>query len=206
MEREVLDTYAGLDLATTELSNASGLACPPRCGRCCAHPEVSASVVEMLPMALEMQRRGELEVWRRTLAERAHDARCAVYRPDPGEEGLGRCGLYAWRPIVCRAFGFMARRDKHGHPELSACPVHRESAPEALERARDLVAAGFPAPNAADTARRVALLSPQEAVLLPINQALARALESVALHAHFAAAERDAPEPEGSGAPPLLSA
>lgn len=187
--RAVQEVFAAIDAGTQRLASESGLACPPRCGRCCITPEVSASVAEMIPMAEEILRRGESARWRALLAQHAGSARCVAFRPDPGEGTHGRCELYEWRPSVCRAFGFAARRDKHGEPELIDCPVHAQRLPAALERARALVASGIEIPVLADAARTIALERPSDARILPIDRALASALEECGLRALLGAQE-----------------
>lgn len=198
--RAALDAFAAIDLGTARLAAESGLACPPRCGRCCITPEVSASVAEMIPMAEEILRRGESARWRARLAQRAQDGRCVAFRPDPEDASRGRCELYEWRPSVCRAFGFAARRDKHGRAELIDCPVHAQHSPAALDRARALVAGGLEVPVLADAARAIALQRPSDARVLTIDRALASALEEVELRAQLGAEE--ARGPSAPGAPP----
>jgi len=95
----------------------SGLACPPGCGRCCLHPDIRVAPLEMLPMALELWRRGVAE---RVLTE-LESAGDICHAFQAGErEGQGSCGQYAHRPFICRAFGVAAVIGKNG-PAASVC-------------------------------------------------------------------------------------
>ncbi|MEW6072984.1 MAG: YkgJ family cysteine cluster protein [Planctomycetota bacterium] len=179
---EVLGLLRAAAVRTEALARAAELACPALCGRCCLANEVESTVLEMLPAARELLRRGEAEAWLARLAAPGLPARCVLYSPLTADGTRGRCSLYERRPSVCRLFGFAARRDKHGRPELVACAVHREERPGETARAASLVAEGFPAAVFADEHVAIAAVHPTLGTeLLPINVALARALEALAL-------------------------
>ena len=189
-----------LDASTSSLRAASGLACGSGCGACCLSPEVETTVLELLPLALELQRRGTLEAWSERLAAAPPGAPCALYEPDPTDARRGRCGAYAQRPSICRLFGFAGRRDKDGSTRFMTCSVLRTEAPETVARAQALVEDGFPVALYGETAIELSALSPDQGTRLqPINDALAEALARVGLAARYAAAA--APEAD-DGAPP----
>jgi Fe-S-cluster containining protein len=179
-----------LDRQTAALARTAGLACPRGCGLCCTTPAVETSVLEMLPMAEEVFRRGESELW----SERAHATEssqlCLAYEHEPGHPEKGRCSLYAWRPPICRLYGFAGRLDKHGRAEFVACPVHEAATPAATERAAELALAGHPlplftTPTLAISALDLALGGER----LPIRTALLRALDHVGLRSALALRE-----------------
>lgn len=178
----VLAHFERLDRGTAAVALATGLACPPGCGRCCTTPDVLVAEIELVPMAEEILRRGEERAWRERLVARGEDRRCPVYEPSPEDPMQGRCGLYAWRPLVCRLFGFSARRDKRGQAELAACKVHVELTPERVAGARAAIAAGLAVPMLGDEATALRGLDPSAAPeLQPIGSTLLRLLEKLAL-------------------------
>lgn len=199
------------DAQTAALRARTALACPPRCGACCLSPEVETSVAELLPMALELVRSGRAAALLETLAPDAPSPpeRCALYAPDPDEPRRGRCQAYAERPLVCRLFGFTARRDRLGRPRLAACATMRAALPGDVAAAERALEAGLPAGVGGDLSQLLALELPGEgSEQLPINVALRRALERVLLAERYAALERLAPVPaaeaaDGPPGPPL---
>lgn len=188
----------------------TALACPPGCGACCLSPEVETTVAELLPMALELVRSGRAAALLETLAAETPDApkRCVLYAPDPDDPRRGRCQAYAERPLICRLFGFTARRDRLGRPRLAACATMRSVAPENVAAAERAIEAGLPVAIGGDLSRLLAIELPGEgSQQLPINVALRRALERVLLAERYAALERIAlvppAEAEGPPDPPL---
>lgn len=189
MDRErserVRDAFARADAGTAALRAATSLACPPGCGACCLSPEVETTVAEVEPLARALVEEGRAGA----LIERLADAPapCALYVPEPDDPRRGRCSAYRDRPLVCRLFGFSARRDRQGQPELLACRTMRAGDPDGVARAARAVAAGeVEAPVSADLARALVSELPGEAGrLLPINVALARALERELLRARL---------------------
>lgn len=194
LEHELSALFSRIDARTSELAEAAGLACPPGCGRCCTSPEVETTVVECLPLARELVARGALQAVLARL--RPEERTCALYEPDSGDPARGRCGMYAWRPSVCRLFGFAARGDKYGRAELVRCKVLFEHDPAAGARAAELVREQGLGARFGEVALEVASLDPQLGErLLPINVALRSALERVALAQAFARDEADGERP-----------
>jgi uncharacterized protein len=168
---------AGIDRPVEAFEGATGLRCLAGCGACCETPEVETTALELLPLAFELVRAGTAEAWLQR-ARAAAGQRCVNYLSDPGTPGKGRCEAYGGRPAICRLFGSTARiRD--GRTELVTCRVKRRETPDRVAAAE---AAIDVAPLLADLARTVTSLDP---VLgrerLPINEALARAIERVGL-------------------------
>lgn len=199
LARSVALVHERLDASTRALREASGLACARGCGACCLSPEVETTVLELLPLALELLRRGELEAWSARLEATTPGAACVLYEPDPSDPRRGRCSAYAHRPSLCRLFGFAGRREKDGRARFMTCSLLRTDDPAAVARADALVRAGFPVALYGDVARELSALSPDLGTRLePINRALADALARVGLAARYAAA---APEAD-DGVPP----
>lgn len=172
---ELLKLFAEVDFATQAVAERAGLACPGGCGRCCDNPDIWTTPAELVPLAVELVTRGAAD----EAYDRAQAADRCVFLDSSGP-GLGRCSVYALRPMVCRLFGFAARRDKSGGLELAACAVHKQVAPEAVARARAIAAEGG-APVFAEWQERVRELDGAAAELMPLNRALQVAIERVSL-------------------------
>ncbi len=180
---QVIESYTQIDQAIATVQAATGLFCPEGCGQCCENPNVEATPLELLPLALELFRRGEVECWLEKAQTVNYSGCCVFYRPDSTIPGNGRCQVYPWRPSVCRLFGFATVTTKHGHPELAVCLRHKSTSPEAAAAAQEAIAQGLPAPNFAEVTQQIANLNPYLGTeRLPINQALQVAIERVGLY------------------------
>lgn len=187
------------DRATEELARRTGLACPPGCGACCLSPLVETIDAEVRPLAAALvdEGRAPFVLARLDALAAAGDRRCALYEPEEKDPRRGRCGAFALRPLVCRLFGFAARRDRLGRPELIACSVMRAADPATVERAREDVRAGAAVPLLGDHVRAIAAEDPTGgARQVPINDALRSALERELLARRIAALAAEDPEPD----------
>ncbi len=167
----------------SEYQKASGLNCLEGCGKCCNNPEVEASVLEMLPLALRMYDSGELESWLEKL-ETTSQQHCLMYRPHSADGSLGQCSAYKERPSLCRMFGVSGFYNKHREVTLSVCKLIREKYPE-LTKTRE--------GEVSDQTPMLVTWSYQLANLdsaliqdrMPINKAFRLALEKVAFYAQY---------------------
>jgi Fe-S-cluster containining protein len=183
---QTLERSIAIDEETKAFRALTGLQCPPGCGACCQNPEVEATSLEMLPIARELWQSGELGEWMERVEAVDGKGVCVFYQPDALISGNGRCGIYAWRPSLCRLFGFAAIVNKQGEPELAACKKHKEIMPEVVERAQAAIENGLPVPHFADFSMQLSNLDPHLGrERLPINQALKMAIERVGLLMQF---------------------
>lgn len=162
----------------------SGLHCLEGCGKCCNNPEVEASVMEMIPLALRMLDENKLEEWLEKL-ENPSQSHCLMYTPHSADGSLGQCGVYKERPSLCRMFGVSGFYNKHREVTLSVCKLIREKYPE-LTAEREAQINPEQTPMLVTWSYKMAELDPgliQDK--LPINQAFKQALEKVALYALY---------------------
>lgn len=83
---QVKDIFQQIDRQTTALRIATGLHCPPDCGRCCENPGVGTTGEEMIPLALELWQRGSAVEWiSRSLAV-AEKGPCVFSQADRHQE------------------------------------------------------------------------------------------------------------------------
>ncbi len=175
--------YRRLDRRIASFRRASGLACPAGCGACCLSPEVEATVLEMLPLALELGRGGLLESTLAGLGSGAPPRRCLFYSPAPLGAFGGHCSVYPWRPLMCRLFGFAAVAGPEGRPALAVCGRMRAAFPDRTQAAAAAVSSRrLGAPLMRDWSLAAYRLEPTlGSSPLPINAALKQALERVGL-------------------------
>ncbi len=174
-----MEIYREMDALSSRFQNATGLRCLPGCGTCCDTEEVEATVVEVIPLCWKILLGRDEERYLSAIAEMEERGtrRCVIYDPSETREAEGCCALYEFRPLVCRLFGFAARRDKKGGLEFAACKCLKDAAPEAVKRAQIGVGSGLSVPVYQDAFMRVASVNPAMGFRrLPINQAIKEAL------------------------------
>ena len=153
------------------------LACLKSCGRCCLNPEVEASALEMLPLALKFYDEGRLDEWLLKL-ENSSQSHCLLFVAT-GPDGEGHCGSYLERPSVCRMFGVAGTFDKHHQVTLSICKFIREVNP-------DLPTPDASTPLIPDWSSKLTSVEPhllQRKV--PMNQAIKEAIEFILFYAQY---------------------
>lgn len=178
---EVMEILGEIERETSAFARSSGIKCREGCGQCCLKPGVEVRPLELIPLARQLLESGEAEaVHERASADPG--GVCVFYRKVAGDETLGRCGVYAVRPSLCRLFGFAAVSSKRG-PELAACHWHKRLQPVEVDAAQAAIDGGGRVPLFNDYAMRLSMLAPGTGLehTLPINQALTLALEKVAL-------------------------
>lgn len=183
----VMDLYAQIDKAVAEFQLKSGLRCPAGCGACCPTADVQVTLLEMLPAAREILRRGEAADWLERLAALPEPGRCLLYAPQPAPEASGHCSFYRWRPALCRLFGFAAVRGRTGLKALSVCRHIKQADPQGAAAAALLAEE---APCFVHSSTRIYALDPVLGTrLMPINTALRHAIERIGLRQSFAYTE-----------------
>lgn len=176
---QVSNLFAEIDRQTQAFQAATGLYCPTGCGKCCDNEHIEVTVLDCLPLAIDLFETGNGEFWLAQFTEPVRDS-CLFYQADPGNAGNGQCLQYAGRPLLCRTFGFGTVRNKAGAPELAVCSVHRATQAETVARSQQSITNGLPAPNFADLAMQLEAIDPAIGrQRYAINQAMRRALERV---------------------------
>lgn len=182
--RKIQAIYCAFDRDVEIFQKKTKLSCPDRCGYCCVGSVVEASEAEMLPLADALIRRGEVDLWLDRAEAVEFRGRCVFYEPDPKNEQVGRCACYAWRPFICRFFGFSANTDKHGDLRFVACRFLKERHLDEVEKIQDDVASGVvQVPSMSIYLIQAALIDPSIGVdLKPINLAFRMAVECICRH------------------------
>jgi uncharacterized protein len=182
LSREVLNLYEELDRRILRFQKATGLKCPQGCGACCVFQEVEATVLEVLPLAIEsFSAEQENILYARIEEEEGKGDRiCILYQPDLRTPGNGKCTCYNVRPLLCRLFGFAARRNKQGNLELCTCKLLRATSSPELQKAGEKARSKFSLPVYQEISMRIATLNPGMGFRrLPLNLAIKSAIEEI---------------------------
>lgn len=177
--------FQQVDRAIGRFQKRSKLACLNGCGRCCENPHVETSIAQMLPIAQKLFKDKEVDSVLEALEKKSGEGVCVFYRPNPLIAGKGRCSQYALRPLICRLFGFSARRKKSNGLELMTCVHIKNEYPQIVQDAQVLIDRGYKPPLMQDYSFRAYSLLPQYSESLPINSALKNAIEIVGLNQHI---------------------
>jgi Fe-S-cluster containining protein len=187
-----LPLYEAVDREIDAFAGATGLACPSGCGHCCETQTPFVRVDDLAAIAAARVARDldDAAALRERAAAVGADGPCVLYQPG---RRPGGCTEYALRPMLCRLFGFAAVKDKHGAARLALCRVHGRESPEVAAAAVAFVDGGGPVPMfAAWQAESDAVGDDRDARQVPINEALAAALDRALLRAQYGAVDERA--------------
>lgn len=173
----VKKVYASLDKEIAAVQKSSGLHCLQGCGECCKKADIEATPLEFLPLALQLFDEGRAEKALDEIAAK-DDPLCYVFRPHITNFG-GLCNEYPNRGLICRLFGFTARRNKEGDPELVTCKFIKQEQAEAFDQLVVDMKAGKKIPVMSDYYSRMASIDHNLITFYPINQAMIKAIETV---------------------------
>jgi Fe-S-cluster containining protein len=122
---EVTKIYYLVDAAVHQFKKESGLRCLRFCSRCCGNPQITATILEFLPLAYWLHKKKLSQDWLVKVKESQtkNEERCILLRFLKYRQNIGRCLAYKMRPLVCRLFGFSAVLDKNRQPVLVTCQL-----------------------------------------------------------------------------------
>lgn len=165
----------------------SGLGCAFGCGKCCLKPDIEAAPLEFLPFALAVYQEGALDDWLERLDKAGNI--CVIY--DEDQSGAGKCSRYLHRGMICRLFGFAARRNKYGRKELVTCAIIKTEQSAAYGAAeKGISTEDRPVPVFTDYYDRLRDLDDGlGGRYVPVNSAIRTALETVASYFKYQTGE-----------------
>jgi Fe-S-cluster containining protein len=175
--RAVQRVYTKLDREISKVQLESGMHCLSGCGECCKKPDIDATPLEFLPLALKLYDDGKAESFLEELQNNTSST-CHVFRPYVTNFG-GLCNEYPYRGLICRLFGFTARRDKEGKPEIVTCKLIKTHQEKEYQQAIDNIKNGKRIPIMSEFYTRLASIDPSLAQFYPINKAMEVAVETV---------------------------
>ena len=121
----ILDQYKKLSDYYSSFQNGSKLECLNGCGRCCFKEEIHCTPIELLPLALEIVRRGEADFFYEKAISNVKGY-CIFLDIKNLDSYQADCSEYEFRPIICRTFGVSARNGKKGKVDFSVCKTIKE--------------------------------------------------------------------------------
>lgn len=159
------------------------LHCLSGCGQCCENPLIEVTVLEMLPLAKFLIETNKADEILNKIKDRT-DGICVIFEPHAEKTHQGRCGVYAYRPLICRLFGFSARRSKEGKAQLVTCQNIKIDQAQTVRMIEEKFAdQSLTAPMVTDFGMRLLSIDPDLAKeTFPINVALQRAIEMWGLY------------------------
>lgn len=172
--------YKVLDTEIAAFQKESGLHCISGCGECCKKPDIEATPLEFLPLALYLLDEGKAEQALQELSEK-EDALCYLFRPSITNFG-GLCVDYPYRGLICRLFGYAARRNKEGQKELVTCKIIKECQSADYENAVVGLKKGMKVPVFSEYYSRLSNIDPELMHFYPINEAIKKAIQIVLHH------------------------
>lgn len=175
--RSVEEIFKALDDEVTSFKQWSGLQCQTGCGKCCFKPDISATVLEFLPLAYYLYSQGQADAWYVKL-QNHKDGLCTLLK---SSSSTGMCAEYPYRGLICRLFGFSARMNKYGKAEIITCQIIKSEMAGPYQQAVALVGAGnavIPL-GARYYMQLIAIDDELGRVQYPINEAILKALETV---------------------------
>ncbi len=126
--RAVERIFAALDREVESFRQSTRLHCVAGCGFCCNKPDIEASVIEFLPLAHDFFIKEQAEaVW--SFLRNDPQPVCHLFSPGIIMDA-GFCNGYVNRGLICRLFGFSARKDKYGKREFTTCKKIKEKQPQ----------------------------------------------------------------------------
>jgi Fe-S-cluster containining protein len=176
--KAVESVFEDLDAAINAFQQDSGLRCKSGCGKCCFKPDIHASILEFLPLAYHLYREanGNPELYRMALENET--GLCVILND---QQSFGMCSRYQYRGLICRLFGFSARRNKYGLRELVTCQIIKTEQEDAYTRVSlALKDEGKEVPVFVDYYQRLRNIDEElGGSQFPINEAIRRAFEFV---------------------------
>lgn len=178
--RLIEELFDRLEIEITTFKSETHLYCNAGCGKCCSKPNIDASPLEFLPWAFHLFLNGKAE---ETLGELNNSStkNCLLYRPlSVLEHHKGSCSNYRYRGLICRLFGYAANTDKFGKLRLATCKIIKEEQLENFNAGEEMINNGKYVPIFTDYYMQLAQIDYKMGMtLLPINEALKRAIEEV---------------------------
>ncbi|CAA0296587.1 Fe-s-cluster oxidoreductase [Alteromonas alvinellae] len=129
LSSQVMDVYQSLSQEFSAYQSSQSLNCVEKCGACCNKPDIEVSPLEMLPYALHLFDTGQAEQVFDEL-QSYNGFACKQYQRLSLDGTEGYCGIYEYRPGICRMFGAAGYKTKSGKATLSVCKPIKQAVPE----------------------------------------------------------------------------
>ena len=157
LSNQVSELYQEMDKSSKTYKETHKLSCVSKCNHCCKNSNVSATPLEMIPLAMYLIESGKVP------SDEQLDKDTCIF-------STKMCSVYSYRPTVCRLFGWVKVSGKV-EDRLAICPkVQTVTGKLTVTDAPDIEL----------FALKVKELYPQlGSQILPINQALKEILNII---------------------------
>lgn len=190
LSNQVQVVFGAISRQFSKFQNERQLPCPAECGACCNKPDIEVTVLEMLPLALHLFDKGNAEELLVSLHAESGFA-CKFFQRTALDGSRGRCSVYDFRPGVCRMFGVGGYTTKTGMATLSICSRLKEMMPTQYAEALIFATQQRPPMMAEWQSRLTQLDFRMGTERLPINLAVAKALEHVLTAGYYSDLENE---------------
>jgi uncharacterized protein len=184
--RAVEGIFKALDKEIGQFKASTGLKCLQGCGACCKKPDIEASILEFLPLAVHLYQQGKAEEILDIIEKDEDQGICVLFVPVIADHSAGFCSQYYHRGLICRLFGYSASKDKNGSLTLAICRKIKDAMPEIFKKANDDISNGMPVPVISNYYSRLQSIDfGLSSRMMPINRAIKLAVETVALFNYY---------------------
>lgn len=173
----VEEIFKDLDEEISAFQKWSGLHCADGCGKCCFKPDINATILEFLPLAFHAYDGNYADELYEKVKVKEDDL-CVIL--DPSRLN-GMCSDYHHRGMICRIFGYSARMNKYGTPEMITCKIIKtEQEVNYTMAVGEISMRSKSIPIAENYYRKLMMIDDELGrTLYPINVAIKKALEEV---------------------------
>ncbi|MFC0875559.1 hypothetical protein ACE01N_03145 [Saccharicrinis sp. FJH2] len=177
----VRKVFAEADKVVVSYRKSSHIFCELNCYSCCTKPDIQATVLEFLPLAYDLYKKGEAETFYDELQNNGFNTICKLLVPFAVNGGeIKGCSNYKYRGLICRMFGYSGFSNKNGEIQLSTCKIIKEG------QGNKIAAAPVNPPVMSEFYYRLMDIDRSLCVpMLPINKAILKAIEVVLFHYSF---------------------
>lgn len=186
----LIEKYAEYDRFSSAIQGDKGFKCIDGCGACCMTSSLNleVSVFEMLPLAIELFRRGLAdEFYDRLEGLDTSESVCVIYHKLSDDGKRGYCSMHPQRPLICRMFGGGIHVGKAGKKDLLLCRLMKDVYLPQSQLVDELMQT---LPMVRDYCTEVRDLNPDLSQrLLPINEAIRQALDLILTKWYYASME-----------------
>lgn len=179
--------FEKLQKEINSFQSQSTLHCLSGCGKCCTKPDISATVLEFLPLAYHLHKTDKALHVLESMEKDPAAAICYLFQPLVVEGSTGFCGEYKYRGLICRLFGYSASRDKNGQKKLVTCQLIKADQPVQFQAAEEGIRSNtMYIPQMSDYQSQLMAIDWElGGKFYPINEAIRKALELVLFYAQY---------------------
>ena len=174
--KQVTEIYTEIDRKIASFKKATGIACKTGCGHCCENPQIYVTVLELFPIAKKLWVSGKATQILDRLNTSSDPTQCIFYQPSD-IPGNGHCSIYPHRALICRLFGFSAKRNKYNKSMFVTCSAIKSTHQNIIDQLNS-DSNIIPLPSISELSRKLSCIDPYLGnEQIHINQAIKISLE-----------------------------